>query len=114
MLPARLAPDIVKPKLRLRSYAHCTWVRQHHCCVPGCQFMPIEVAHINRASTRGMGVKSSDAQTVSLCRDHHAESHRGERTFERRHGLDLMALAREFYQRSPHKGKLDDPWRMEP
>lgn len=74
--------------------------------------MPIEVAHINRASTRGVGTKSSDAQTVSLCRDHHAETHRGERTFERKHGLDLMELARAFYNASPHKAKLDDPWKL--
>lgn len=72
--------------------------------------MPIEVAHVNRASTRGMGRKSSDAFTVSLCREHHAESHRGERTFEVKHGIRLLALAEEFYRRSPHKGKLDDPY----
>ncbi len=110
-LPARLKPDHFKPKERLRSYAHCDWVRGHFCSVPGCQLMPIEVAHINRANNGGMGRKASDAFTVSLCREHHAESHRGERSFEERHGVDLMALAREFYQRSPHKGKLDDPWR---
>lgn len=110
MLPGRLAPDTYKPKARLRSTAHRDWVRSHHCCVPGCTQMPIEVAHINRASTRGMGQKSSDAQTISLCRDHHSESHRGERTFETKHGLDLMALAQEFYRKSPHRQKLDDPW----
>lgn len=65
---------------------------------------------MNRASTRGMGQKSSDGQTVSLCRDHHSESHQGERTFEQRHGLSLMKLAEEFYRRSPHKAKLDDPY----
>ena len=48
--------------------------------------MPIEVAHINRASNGGMARKASDAFTVSLCRDHHSESHRGEQTFERKHG----------------------------
>lgn len=72
--------------------------------------MPIEVAHINRASTRGMGEKSSDAFTVSLCREHHAESHRGEKTFEAKHGIRLFALAEQFYRRSPHKSKLDDPY----
>jgi hypothetical protein len=109
-LPARLKEDHFKPKERLRSTAHRDWVRSHYCSVPGCQLMPIEVAHVNRASTRGIGTKSSDAQTVSLCRDHHAESHRGERSFERKYGIDLMRLAREFYQRSPYRLKLDDPW----
>jgi hypothetical protein len=72
--------------------------------------MPIEVAHINRAATRGIGTKSSDAQTVALCRDHHAETHRGERTFERKYNMDLMGLAKAFYRASPHKAKLDDPY----
>lgn len=72
--------------------------------------MPIEVAHINRASTRGIGQKSSDAQVVALCRDHHSESHRGEKSFERKYGMDLLALAKAFYRASPHKHKLDDPY----
>jgi hypothetical protein len=73
--------------------------------------MPIEVAHVNRASTRGMSQKSSDGLTVSLCREHHSESHRGEKTFERKYGLNLWALAHEFYSKSPHRGKLDDPFK---
>lgn len=110
MLPRRLSPDTFKPKARLRSTAHRDWVRDHQCCVPGCTAMPIEVAHINRASHRGMGQKASDAFTVSLCRDHHSESHRGERSFELRYGIRLMALAQEFYRKSPHRSKLDDPY----
>lgn len=110
MLPQRLKPDHYKPKPRLRSSAHRDWVRGHYCSVPGCQLMPIEVAHINRASTRGTGQKSSDAFTVSLCLEHHAESHRGEKTFERKHGINLLQLAEQFYRRSPHKNKLDDPY----
>lgn len=109
-LPPRLAPDAIKPKDRLRSTAHRDWVRSHRCSVPGCQLMPIEVAHVNRASNGGMARKASDAFTVSLCREHHAESHRGERTFERKHGLDMMALAEAFYRASPHRQKLDDPY----
>ena len=110
-LPARLKPDHFKPKERLRSTAHRDFVRGHHCSVPRCQLMPIEVAHINRANNGGMGRKASDAFTVALCREHHSESHRGERSFEVRHGVDLVALARDFYRASPAKGKLDDPWR---
>jgi hypothetical protein len=109
-LPQRLAPDTYKPKARLRSVAHRAWVRSHHCSVPGCQLMPIEVAHVNTAANRGMSRKASDAFTVSLCREHHAESHRGERTFEAKHGINLMDLAREFFRKSPHRNKLDDPY----
>lgn len=109
-LPARLKEDHFKPKPRLRSYAHCDWVRSHYCSVPGCQLMPIEVAHVNRASTRGIGKKSSDAFTLSLCREHHAESHRAEKTFERKYGFTLLSKAEEFYRKSPHRQKLDDPF----
>lgn len=109
-LPSRLSDDHFKPKPRLRSTAHRDWVRGHHCSVPGCQLMPIEVAHVNRASTRGIGQKSSDAFTVSLCREHHSESHRGERTFEARYGIRLLKLAEEFFRASPHRRKLDDPY----
>lgn len=72
--------------------------------------MPIEVAHVNTAANRGVGRKASDAFTVSLCRDHHSESHRGEKSFSLKHKVDLMALAREFYRASPHRKKLDDPF----
>jgi hypothetical protein len=109
-LPARLKEDHFKPKLRLRSTAHRDWVRGHYCSVPGCQLMPIEVAHANRASTRGVGQKSSDAFVLALCRDHHAESHRGERTFERKYGFTMLEKAEEFYRASPHRLKLDDPY----
>lgn len=79
--------------------------------MPGCQLIPIECAHVRRASTAGIGIKSSDAFCASLCREHHSESHTiGEQTFERRHGINLMALAQEFYERSPHKAKLDNPY----
>lgn len=72
--------------------------------------MPIECAHIRRASSSGVGTKPSDAFTISLCREHHAESHRGEKTMEAKYGIDLMKLAREFYFASPHKSKLDNPY----
>lgn len=110
MLPQRLASDHFKPKERLRSTAHRDWVRSHRCSVVGCHLMPIEVAHVNRASNGGMARKASDAFTISLCRDHHGESHRGEKTFEGRHGLNLIALAEEFYRKSPHRQKLDNPY----
>jgi hypothetical protein len=111
MLPQRLKPDHFKPKERLRSPAHRDWVRGHHCSVPGCQLMPIEVAHVRRGGGGGMGRKSSDAFTLSLCREHHAEQHRiGEQSFEARHGFTMLGKAEEFYLASPHRHKLDDPY----
>lgn len=111
MLPGLVNDREIRGKLRTRSPAHRDWVRGHRCCVPDCQLMPIEVAHVRTAATAGVGMKSSDAFTLSLCREHHAEAHRiGERTFQKLRDVDMAARAREFFERSPHKSKLDSPY----
>jgi hypothetical protein len=109
-LPPRIKTKSDKADIGRRSPAHRAWVRGFACSVPGCQLRPIECAHVRRAFNSGMGTKPSDAFTVSLCRDHHMESHMGEQTFEAKHGLDLLSLAEKFYRASPHRSKLDDPY----
>jgi hypothetical protein len=48
-------------------------------------------------------MKADDVFTIPLCHAHHAERHRiGWRTFDARHGLNALALARELAARSPH------------
>jgi len=55
-------------------------------------------------------MKPGDDWTISLCATHHNGQHQvGEPEFERRHGIDMKALAREFAARSPHKAKLRRP-----
>lgn len=110
-LPPRLPSKSDKADQGRRSQAHRAWVRGFQCAVPGCGRVPIECAHVRRASNAGTGIKPSDAYTVALCRDHHQESHTlGEKSFEAKYGLDLMALAKLFYTKSPHKNKLDNPY----
>lgn len=110
-LPQRIVrePKPGMPK-RIRSPAHTAWVRSHACCVPGCTRRPIEAAHVRTGTDGGTGMKPGDQWTISLCggpEGHHTEQHRiGEPEFERRHGIDMKALAREFAQRSPHRRKL--------
>lgn len=111
-LPAR------KPKPRLhenkrRFPGHRTWVRGHLCVVttsanPTPCDGGIECAHVDRAGGKGMGYKVADWFTVSLCRAHHAEYHRGAATFEKRYGLDLVASANEFTRKSPHYPKMKE------
>ncbi len=51
-------------------------------------------------------MKPDDCWTVPLCGWHHGELHTvGARTFERRHGLDLRAMAERLATRSPHLGQ---------
>lgn len=110
-LPARLDTRALGSKPKLRSPAHRKWIREHYCSVPGCQLMPIECAHVRRGAGGGIGLKTSDAYCISLCREHHAEQHRiGEKSFEMKHGIRMAELAREFFERSPHKSKLDNPF----
>lgn len=105
-LPRRIPKERNRSE-RWRSPAHCNFVRSHHCIVPGCDGMPIEVAHVRNGSDAGMGRKPSDWFTVSMCRDHHAEQHRiGEGPFERAHRIDLHALAAEFAAESPKAAQI--------
>lgn len=69
--------------------------------------MPIECAHVRNGTDGGTGIKPGDAWSWSACRDHHSEQHQiGEPAFERKYGLNLKALAAEFFRKSPHRHKL--------
>lgn len=108
MLPPRIRTKSGRENAGKRCPAHLRFVRSHACCVAGCQARPIEAAHVRRASNSGVGMKPADRYVVSLCAEHHRESHLGEQTFEAKHGLDLMALSAEFVRRSPHRRKLEE------
>lgn len=106
MLPARRKANSGRAKVRNRVPSHCQWVRGHGCCVPGCDGLPIEAAHVRVGTGGGMGFKPHDKWVISLCRDHHSEQHRiGEPEFERRHGINMKKLAEAFAARSPHRFK---------
>lgn len=101
MLPSRI-PKPPKREKRWRSPAHLSFVRSHQCCVPGCQRLPIEAAHVRIGGQGGMGFKPPDWCAISLCSHHHQEQHTiGERSFEKAHGIDMQALADEFGKESP-------------
>lgn len=111
MLPRRITRQSNRTD-RWKSQAHCTFVRSHECCVPGCTARPIEVAHVRRGSDAGTGRKPSDYFTISLCggpEGHHAEQHRlGEQSFERKHGINMLSLAAEFAAASPKAKEIRD------
>lgn len=98
-----------KPRKRLARSClpHRSWVRRHHCSVPGCRSLPIECAHVRSGTDGGTGLKPSDRWCLSLCRAHHLEQHNlGERQFETKYDVDLRAIAGEFARKSPHCRKL--------
>jgi hypothetical protein len=70
---------------------HAVFVRTLPCAV--CLRRPVDAAHV-----RSRGAGGTAADLVPLCREHHAEQHTvGIATFQRRHGLDLPALARTLW-----------------
>jgi len=92
---------------RVRSPGHLAWVRKHGCCVPDCNGMPIEAAHVRMGTNGGTGIKPDDRWVVSLCMAHHRKQHTlGESEFEKIYGLDMKALAAEFARKSPHRRKF--------
>lgn len=107
MLPQRIKRDSGKKNVGKRSPAHRAFVRSHACCGCGAT-AAIECAHVREGTDGGLGMKPSDKWTISLCRDCHTEQHRiGEGPFERLCGINMKALAAEFFAKSPHRGKLE-------
>lgn len=107
-LPARLPRKSDKAEKPRRSPAHRAWVRGHHCSACG-SASGIECAHVRTGTDGGVGIKPSDRWCISLCKECHARQHRiGERAFEEAWGINMKALAEEFYKASPHRMKLEE------
>jgi hypothetical protein len=106
-LPQRIPRKSTKAEGGRRSPAHRQWVRGHACSACGA-LAPIEAAHVRTGTDGGTGIKPSDRWVISLCRDcHHNQHALGEAPFERLHGIDMKALAAEFFAKSPHKFRLE-------
>lgn len=104
-LPRRILDTPTREK-KWRSPAHRGWVRSHMCCVPGCDRRPIEAAHVRTGTGGGTGMKPGDEWVISLCSYCHRRQHQiGEGAFERETGIDMKALAVEFFAKSPHRSK---------
>lgn len=109
MLPRKI-PKPQKRASRWRSQAHCNFVRSHACSVCG-ETAGIEVAHVRKGSSAGIGQKPDDWRTVSLCGGIggcHSRQHRiGEPTFWRTSGRDVEALIAEFIKASPRRQQIE-------
>ena len=54
----------------------------------------IDPAH---TENNGMSSKGPDSSCVPLCREHHREYDAGREAFEKKYGVDMKALAAEYY-----------------
>ena len=86
--------------------AYRAWIREQPCCVPLCVETVIrravgtwhgsEAAHVR---SRGAG-GADDGNLLPLCHTHHCEQHRiGIKSFAAKHGVDLRALAADYWHR---------------
>lgn len=58
--------------------------------------------HVRTAANAGTGMKPGDEWLVPLCDSHHMEGHhKGWKTFERKYGVDLKAIAVSLAANSP-------------
>ena len=99
-----------KADVERRFPQHLQWLRGRPCAVEadgGCEGR-MEAAHVDHAGGKGVGLKVSDTKAVPLCQAHHAELHRGARTFEAGHKIDLVAVAAAYAAKSPHRGRWAD------
>ena len=104
----RLPVKLKRPRMAVRAPVqkiwprHRRWVRSHGSCVPECQAVSVDFAHLRSARNAGKGQRPHDIFGVSLCRLHHDEQHRiGAGAFGKKYQIDLWALAAEFARRSP-------------
>ncbi len=82
---------------------HRKHVRAHACSVPGCKGSDIACAHVRMNGAGGMALKPPDWLSISLCNSvHHAEQHAiGHIAFDKKYGIDSLALAAAFVRTSP-------------
>lgn len=111
-LPPRIQTKKPRRDNRIRSAAHLAFVRTFGCCVPGCAGRPVAAHHVRLGTDGAASIRPGDNWAISLCHDHHTAGgdavHRlGEESFAIKFALDLLALASEFWRRSPYRARVE-------
>ena len=94
--------------------AHLAWLRKRPCLVadkPGhsCSGR-MEAHHVNEGHQRGMGQRAPDYMAVPVCSAAHRAIHdAGHKTWQLRHGVNLLDAAAEYARRSPHRALWEAP-----
>lgn len=91
-------PKLVWPK-------HDAFIRRHTCVVTLSKVIDdcegkAQACHYRTAANSGTSIKPPSWFQFPGCMRHHAEQHRGTLTFERKYGLDLLAICREMVRLS--------------
>ena len=91
-----------------RFPGHLKFVRGFRCLIEGREGHEcsgkMEAMHVDYAGGKGVGMKVPDYYTVPGCSEAHREQTDvlGWPQFERKYGIDALALAKELAARSPH------------
>ena len=72
-----------------RDKAYLEYIRTLPCSVRRCKHTPSIYHHVDGWGT---GMKCSDYLTIPLCFQHHAEVHRGKKTFADKYHLDVYDI----------------------
>ena len=90
---------------QLRSLEHLRFVRSQPCAIRGYYHIcsgPMQSAHLRVGTDGGTGKKPSDNFTIPLCAKAHALQHSiGEKSFEKRFGIDGLMIAGKLWIKSP-------------
>lgn len=81
----------------MRDPEYLEWLRNQRCCkgvTHGQGTMKTQAAH---TQNNGMSSKGPDSSCVPLCWACHREYDAGRAAFERKYGVDMKALAAEYY-----------------
>src|SRR5574340_1265702 len=94
-----------------RNPKHMAWVRRVFVCAAWksgeCEG-PNHAHHVRTAANSGTGMKPDDLTVVPLCAAHHAALHNhGQKAFEERYVVDLMAEAQRLAKVSPYRNRSE-------
>lgn len=101
-----------------RLPGHLAWIRGRPCFMAdrgGCRGR-IEAVHVDAEGSKGVSSKCGDWAVIPGCEGHHAEIHEGASSFERRHGVSLVALAEAYVRAAPRRRELEEmrsAWRAQ-
>ena len=101
---------------RIRSPLHLDYIRGMRCVVPGCGRRFVQAHHLLQCNNpKARGEKAADENCVPLCVFHHFELHQlgNESLWAERHGIDLVATARDLWRRSPANKRIACPGESE-
>ena len=103
-------PKLVNEAFReyVRGLECCVWTSRSKVCFCLCWYVDGK-SHPDHYRTRG-AAGADEGNLTPLCATHHDERHLiGVRSFQRKYGLDLKAIAADIWSRYPGEPKAGEP-----